>query len=73
MNAPLQGILRKEIDVQELININHRLLLLLGFTTSLVASYKLLEVYHDDKEKCDWFFNAVQAVVYENKPLPPLP
>lgn len=63
----------KEIDIQELINVNYRILLLLGYATSIVSDYQRLEAYHDDKEKCDWFFSAVQAVIYENKPLPPMP
>lgn len=63
----------KEIDVQELINMNFRILTLLGFAASIVHDYKELEAYHDKSEKCDWFMSALQAVVYENKPLPPLP
>lgn len=63
----------KEISVQDLIDTNFRILLLLGYATSIVTDYQRLEAYHDDSEKCKWFFNAIQAVVYENKPLPPLP
>ena len=63
----------KEIDVQELINVNYRLSLLLGNAISMIMAYDDLEAYHDDKHKCKWFYDAVQAVVYENKPLPPLP
>jgi len=63
----------KEIDIQELINVNYRLLTLLGFSASIVMDYAELETYHDNKDKCKWFIDAIQAVVYENKPLPPLP
>lgn len=63
----------KEISVQDLIDANFRILLLLGYATSIVGSYQRLEAYHDDSEKCKWFFDAIQAVVYENKPLPPMP
>lgn len=62
-----------EIDVQNLINANFRILTLLGYAMSIVVSYEKLEAYHDDSEKCKWFFDAIQAVIYENKPLPPLP
>lgn len=63
----------KEIDIKELIDANFRILLLLGYATSIVVSYSKLEAYHDDSEKCKWFLDAIQAVVYENKPLPPIP
>jgi len=62
-----------ESQIQNLIDANFRILLLLGYASSLVMSYRELEVYHDDDEKIKWFFDALQAVVYENKPLPPLP
>lgn len=62
-----------EIEIKQIIDANFRILLLLGYATSIVGSYKRLEAYHDDSEKCDWFFDAVQAVVYENKQLPPMP
>lgn len=68
-----KGLTMKEIEIQDLINTNYRILLLLGYATSIVGDYQRLETYHDDEHKCKWFFNAVQAVVYENKPLPPLP
>lgn len=63
----------KEINVQDLIDANFRILLLLGYATAIVVDYQRLEAYHDDSEKCKWFFDAVQAVIYENKPLPPMP
>jgi hypothetical protein len=63
----------KEINVQDLINVNYRLLVLLGYAASIVMSYEKLEAYHDDSEKCKWFFDSLQNVVYENKPLPPMP
>lgn len=62
-----------EIQIKELIDTNFRILLMLGYATSLIMSYEKLETYHDDSEKCKWFYDALQAVVYENKPLPPFP
>lgn len=60
-------------QIQDLIDANFRILILLGFATSIVMSYKALQAYHDDDEKIRWFLDALQAVVYENKPLPPMP
>ena len=68
-----QGKPMKEINVQDLIDTNFRILLLLGYATSIVMNYQKLEAYHDDAEQCKWFFDAIQDVIYENKPLPPLP
>lgn len=63
----------KEIDVQELINMNYRVITLLGMATSIVMDYKNLETYHDQSEKCNWFIQAINDVIYFNKPIPPLP
>lgn len=54
----------KEIDVQELINVNYRLCTLLGIATHII---------HTNSNDTDWWMKAIQAVVYENKPIPPLP
>ena len=40
-----------ESQIQNLIDANFRILLLLGYASSLVMSYRELEVYHDDDEK----------------------
>lgn len=63
----------KEIDIQELIDMNYRVLILLGIGTKMIMDYRKLEAYHDNSEDCDWWMQAIQAVVYENKPLPPMP
>lgn len=56
----------KEINVQQLIDTNYRLLTLLGMGTHIIM--------HDAQKKDrDWWMQAIQAVVYENKPLPPMP
>ncbi len=57
-------------QIQNLIDMNYRVLVLLGYATSIVWDYKKLEAYHDNSYKCDWLLKAIQAVVYENKPLP---
>lgn len=63
----------KEIDIENIISMNYRALTLLGIATSMVIDYQRLEAYHDNSDKCDWFMKAIQDVVYENKPIPPLP
>ncbi len=62
-----------ETEIQQLIDTNYRLLLLLGFATSIVMDYERLEAYHDNSHKCKWFYDSVDNVVYKNKPLPPMP
>lgn len=63
----------KEIETQQLVDMNFRILLLLGYATSIVSDYKALSDYHDNADKCNWFFDAITEVIYKNKPLPPLP
>jgi hypothetical protein len=63
----------KEIDIENLINMNYRVITLLGIATSIIMDYRDLEAYHDKSEKCDWFMKAIQDVVYENKPIPAFP
>ena len=62
-----------ETQIQNIIDMNYRVLTLLGIAVSIIMDYKKLEVYHDDSYKCDWFIDAIQKVVYENKPIPTLP
>jgi hypothetical protein len=61
-----------EIDNQKLIDMNYRLLTLLGMVTPL-----FLECKSSSPKSChykfDWFMDAINAVVYENKPIPPMP
>lgn len=63
----------KELDIQALIDTNYRVLTLLGIATSFIMDLKKLEAYHDQSEKCDWFIQAIENVVYLNKPLPKMP
>jgi hypothetical protein len=52
--------------------IKERLLLILGFGTSLVL--ELRRHAPKDREKdILWFIQAMENVVYQNKPLPPFP
>lgn len=63
----------KEIDIQDIINMNYRVLTLLGIATSMIMDYHKSKVYHDQGNKCYWWISAIQSVVYENKTLPPMP
>jgi hypothetical protein len=63
----------KEIDIEQLINMNYRVLTLLGMATSIIMDYKNLSAYHDNSAKCNWFMDAITNVVYLNKPIPPMP
>ena len=54
----------KELDVNELVNMNYRVLTLLGIATAFINEMT------NQPEKVIWFNKAVQAVIYENKPLP---
>lgn len=62
----------KELDINQIINMNYRVLTLLGMVTSLLIDYKNQKP-HSEHYKYDWFMDAMNAVVYENKPIPPLP
>lgn len=57
----------KELDVNELINMNYRMATLLGIAWAFINEMT------NQPEKCKWFNSAIQAVVYENKPIPDMP
>jgi len=65
----------KEKEIQEIIDMNYRALTLLGYATSLIMDYRETCVlrHTDEKKKCDWFLEALNNVVYLNKPLPEMP
>lgn len=61
-------------NIQSIIDMNYRALTLLGIATSMIIDCKkVLSPYDSYRIKCDWFIDAIQAVVYENKPLPKMP
>jgi len=62
----------KEIDVEEIINMNYRVLTLLGMVTSLLIDCKNSKP-RSEHYKFDWFLDALNAVVYQKQPIPPLP
>lgn len=52
--------------------IKERLLLILGFGASLVLQMRH-EIGNPDDPNILWFIQAIENVVYQNKPLPPFP
>lgn len=56
-------------EINKLINCNQRLLILLGYATSM-----LFECENNiNKKQFEWFKQAIENVVYLDKPLPPFP
>ena len=59
-------------EIKNLKKMNHRVLLVLGFGTSLIL--ELRRYAPKDRQKdILWFIEALENVVYHNKPLPPFP
>ena len=54
----------KEIDVNELINMNYRVLTLLGIAMSII------DKSCSNKADKDWFSKAIEEVIYKNQPIP---
>ena len=61
-----------EIEIQKIIDMNYRVLILLGMVTPMLIDYKNI-LPRSKHLNVDWFMDALNAVVYENKPIPPLP
>ncbi len=62
----------KELDVDALINMNSRLLLVLGYGTAVMIELgKYLP--ENKKDGLYWFIQAMENLVYLDKPLPPMP
>jgi hypothetical protein len=54
-------------QINKIINCNQRLLILLGYATSMLFECEDFI----NKEKFEWFKQAIDNVVYLDKPLPP--
>lgn len=61
----------KEEEIDKLIHMNSRLLLLLGYSLSFVT--KTEHKSHEDESKYQWLLKAVENIVYLDKPFPPMP
>jgi len=57
---------------QDLINMNYRVLTLLGMMTAVLMDVKSSQPA-SEHYKFDWILQALNDVVYFNKPIPPLP
>ncbi len=59
-------------QIKNIIDTNFRILILLGYSTSLVMEYKNFLVKESkEHKKCEWFIQALNDVIYLQKPLPP--
>ena len=61
-----------EDNVDKIIQMNQRLLLVMGYATSVILE---LGKYVSDEKKQGlyWVIEAVENIVYLDKPLPPMP
>ncbi len=57
------------INIEEIINMNYRVLTLLGIATAIISDYKKTTAASGNL-KNDWFLQAVNDVVYLKKPIP---
>lgn len=58
-------------EIHKLVQMNQTLLFILGYATSFASELKLKTV--EDKKKYRWLMDAIDNVVYLDKPLPPRP
>lgn len=59
-------------SIEKLIQINQKLLFVMGHTVSLIMEIKK-DISEDKKEDIDCVIKAIENIVYLNKPLPPMP
>lgn len=61
-------------QIKDLIHMNQRQSLLLGYMTSFLFEYgKTLEVGSDSEIKYKWMLSALDNLFYLDKPFPPMP
>jgi hypothetical protein len=59
-------------EIKRIINMNQRILLVMGVITSVILEVGKY-VPEEKKEGIYWIIDAVENLVYLDKPLPPLP
>lgn len=59
-------------DIKRITHLNERLLLVMGFATSVIMELGRY-VPEDKKEGVYWVIEAIENLVYLDKPLPPMP
>lgn len=62
----------KQEDIDKLISMNERLLLILGFSSCVMLELGKF-VPHEKIDGISWVLEAIENVVYLDKPLPPFP
>lgn len=60
----------KTDQIEQLIRMNHRLSLVLGFATSFIFDTQPENRNHPQYK---WIIEAIENLLYLNKPLPPMP
>lgn len=61
-------------DIEKLIHMNQRLLMLLGYSTALIIpNKKHICINKFESKKYKWFMKSLENVVYLDKPLEPAP
>ncbi len=68
----IDGNYMKETEIENIIGMNQKALMLLGYSSSLLMVNKN-KMLARDKRKLEWLLKAIEDVVYHNKPVPPLP
>lgn len=64
----------KEIEIQKLIDMNYRALLLLGYSLATIQSlHKNVTLCDKDEEKYQWIKNAILNINNFDQPLPLIP
>lgn len=69
----------KEADIEKLVQMNQRLLLVLGYGTAVMGELmrevgmRLDPTEEYKSEGYGWFLQAIENLVYLDKPLPPMP
>jgi hypothetical protein len=59
-------------NVDKLIQMNQRLLLVMGYATSVILELGKY-VPEENKQGVYWVIEAIENIVYLDKPLPPMP
>ena len=62
-----------ELDLKKIIEINEKLLLLLGYAIGILPIPDLSVAHDVYFEKYNWLLKAVENTVYLNKPFPKMP
>lgn len=64
----------KEKEIQSIIDMNYRCLMLLGYSMSFMHSFHdRVTLTNKEEEKYLWLMHALENVIYFDKPLPESP